>query len=435
MDSRLGGSYSATDSGTFTDLNRLAQMKGKDKDSPENVKKVAQEFESLFLNQMMKSMREANQALADEDSPFSSGSVKQYQDMYDQQMSVSLSRDNGGIGLADVLERQMSKSSSGIGRKNPFAQVGEVPTAPAAANTAKAESPAPVAEKMTVASRAPAAAVDSGRDDSFRINQRRLALPGNVAERIAARIVPEAGENVLESRTIAEQIRTQWSKQADSNPLTETVAGGYQMAAPQRIFLTDKSPAGAQADADIAATRSDQMATTASKTRFKSRDEFVQTMLPMAEAAAKRIGVDPRYLVAQAALETGWGKHMVKTSDGSSANNLFGIKSHGWGGKNAVANTQEYFNGQAVTEKASFRAYDSYAESFHDYVSFLQGNERYSKALSGKGGSEQFMRDLQKAGYATDPQYARKINQIARNMDTYQSIQMLAQAGTGTQRL
>jgi peptidoglycan hydrolase FlgJ len=158
-------------------------------------------------------------------------------------------------------------------------------------------------------------------------------------------------------------------------------------------------------------------------------------MLPMAEAAAKRIGVDPRYLVAQAALETGWGKHMVKTSDGSSANNLFGIKSHGWGGNNAVANTQEYVNGRAVTEKASFRAYDSYQESFHDYVSFLQSNGRYSNALNTNGNSEQFTRELQKAGYATDPQYARKINQIARNMDTYQSIQMLAQAGTGTQRL
>ena len=429
MDSRLGGSYSAkSDSGVFTDLNRLSQMKGKDKDSPENVKKVAQEFESLFLNQMMKSMREANQALADEDSPFSSGAVKQYQDMYDQQMSVSLSRENGGIGLANVLERQMSKSVDNTGRKNPFAQVAQAPAveAPAApAPSAKVEAP-----RTKLSSRGVSAAASEGRDDSFRMNQRRLALPGNISERIAARIVPESGEtSVLENRTIAEQIRTQWSKMADRDPLATPESAGYQASAPQRIFLTDTTAT------EGVASRSEEVTTTAAKARFGSRKEFVETLLPMAEAAAKRSGGDPRYLVAQAALETGWGKHMVKTSDGASANNLFGIKSHGWGGDNAVANTQEFVNGRAVTEKASFRAYDSYADSFHDYVDFLQNNGRYSKALNSGGNSEQFMKELQRAGYATDPQYARKVNQIARNMDTYQSIQMLASADSRTQRL
>ncbi|WP_287028881.1 rod-binding protein, partial [Pseudomonas sp. UBA6310] len=122
MDSRLGGNYSSnTDSGSVTDLNRLAAMKGKNRDSAENVKKVAQEFESLFLSQMMKSMRSANEVLADKDSPFSSQTSKQYQDMHDQQLAMNLSKE-GGIGLAGVLERQLSHTTSGAGRKNPFAQ-------------------------------------------------------------------------------------------------------------------------------------------------------------------------------------------------------------------------------------------------------------------------------------------------------------------------
>ena len=154
-------------------------------------------------------------------------------------------------------------------------------------------------------------------------------------------------------------------------------------------------------------------------------------MLPMAEAAAEKIGVDPRYLVAQAALETGWGKSIIRTRDGESSHNLFGIKSHNsWEGDSARVLTTEYRGGKAVKEAASFRAYDSYAHSFDDYVSFLQGNGRYEKALASTDKPEQFARELQKAGYATDPQYARKIAQIARQMQTYQTVAAVSTPST-----
>ena len=143
-------------------------------------------------------------------------------------------------------------------------------------------------------------------------------------------------------------------------------------------------------------------------------------MLPMAEAAAEKIGVDPRYLVAQAALETGWGKSIIRTGDGQSSHNLFGIKTHNsWDGESARVLTTEYQGGKAVRETANFRAYDSYAQSFDDYVSFLQNNGR-------------FVKELQQAGYATDPQYARKISQIARKMQTYQAIAAADSATTRT---
>ncbi|KTT12591.1 flagellar rod assembly protein FlgJ [Pseudomonas oryzihabitans] len=405
MESRLGGNYgNVKDSGAFTDLNRLAQMKGKDRDSAENVKKVAGEFESLFLNQMLKSMRSANQALADKDSPFSSETTKQYQDMYDQQLAVSLSRDGGGIGLANVLERQLSKTTQPSARPNPFAQVGQA--APTESQLAAGRN----AKLNEAGSRGltPASTTASGRDESAAINARRLALPGRLAERTAANISGAAEQGAALKQSYQDVVAAQsaWRQNAAQST-------GKAAAANDAVAGLDSTPAAT------------------GKTRFRTRQEFVDTMMPMAEAAAKRLGVDPKYLVAQAALETGWGKHMVKQADGSNSNNLFGIKSHGWDGGSATAVTQEFVNGKAVKESEKFRTYDSFADSFHDYVNFLQSNDRYDKALSTNGNSERFMQGLQHAGYATDPQYARKVIQIARNMNTYQTV---ASLGTSPSR-
>lgn len=145
-------------------------------------------------------------------------------------------------------------------------------------------------------------------------------------------------------------------------------------------------------------------------------------MLPMAQQAADRIGVDPLYLVAQAALETGWGKSVMRQQDGTSSHNLFGIKATGsWQGAQARAITSEFKGGQMVKETAAFRSYDSYQDSFHDLVTLLQSNNRYKEVLNAADKPEQFVRELQKAGYATDPNYASKISQIAKQMKTYQS--------------
>ena len=174
------------------------------------------------------------------------------------------------------------------------------------------------------------------------------------------------------------------------------------------------------ADVDVSA-----ISTQPGKSMFASADDFISTMLPMAERAAKRIGVDPRYLVAQAALETGWGKKMIAQRDGSSSHNLFGIKTgSSWKGDSARATTTEFEKGREVKEVASFRAYNSFEQSFQDYVSFLQNNDRYQGALDSAARPEQFMKELQRAGYATDPHYARKVNQIAKQMQVYQTVAM-----------
>lgn len=109
MDMRKSGAINNSDSGSYSDLNRLNQLKVGDKNSDGNMRKVAQEFESLFLGEMLKSMRSATETLG-QDNPLNTPAAKQYQEMYDQQLAVSMSREGGGIGLADVLMRQMSKN-------------------------------------------------------------------------------------------------------------------------------------------------------------------------------------------------------------------------------------------------------------------------------------------------------------------------------------
>lgn len=156
------------------------------------------------------------------------------------------------------------------------------------------------------------------------------------------------------------------------------------------------------------------------KTNFKSPEEFVQYVLPYAEKAANDLGVSPLVLVAQAALETGWGKAVTRHPDGSSSFSLFNIKADKrWGGDHVVKSTLEYNNGFAKHEKAAFRSYDSYADSFSDYVDFLRTNSRYVNALDNQGDDALFIKDLHKAGYATDPEYANKILDILNR----QSIQ------------
>ncbi|MBK1716744.1 flagellar assembly peptidoglycan hydrolase FlgJ [Thiocystis violacea] len=145
--------------------------------------------------------------------------------------------------------------------------------------------------------------------------------------------------------------------------------------------------------------------------RWPPRDaeDFVAYLKPYADQAAETLGMDTTVLLAQSALETGWGKHVPRRADGRSSFNLFGIKAdRSWQGDKVSVGTLEYRNGVASREQAKFRVYDTPAESFVDYVAFLRRNPRYGQALESRTG-EEFIRGLQKAGYATDPRYASKI--------------------------
>ena len=406
MDAKLtSGVGSTLDSGAYSDINRLANLKvGKDRDSEANIKKVAQEFESLFLNQMLKAQRSANEAFS-EGNFMNSNEAKTYQQMYDQELAVKMSKE-GGIGLADVLARQMSKMQKGVHKANPFAQAGD-----ALATTGVSAATASETANKTLTSKAvkELPAVDSARDDSKLLNKRRLSLPGTLTDRLLAGIVPN----------------TTSATSNDGKPLAQNdwlAANSASNSASIGATASGKNADLTAVDA-TSGRRLAQPPLAPGKAAFKSADEFISTMLPMAKEAAAKIGVDPAYLVAQAALETGWGKSIIRDSDGSSSHNLFGIKAAGgWNGDSARAVTTEYKQGQPVKEAAKFRSYDSFQDSFNDYVSFLQNNDRYDDALDATANPKQFVRELQQAGYATDPQYANKVAQIAKQMQTYQTI-------------
>jgi len=430
MDMRKGGlGVGSNDSGSYSDLNRLNQLKVGDKDSDANMRKVAQEFESLFLGEMLKSMRSATETLG-QDNPLNTPAAKQYQEMYDQQLAVSMSREGGGIGLADVLMRQMSKNK-------PLAP-GEAAAASAAKQAAaKAAVETPIAAG-TVATHGPLsrlngerplwasrsvkspASVGEGahRNDMALINQRRLALPPKLADRLLAGLVPSASTPAATATTAQNNLQMPQSTKTGAGPLYNG------------DWLASQTDATSSGRLQVYGRAMAQIPLAPAKKAFSSADEFVNTMLPMAKEAAERIGVDPRYLVAQAALETGWGKSVMRAQDGSSSHNLFGIKAgNSWKGDSARAITSEFRNGEMVKETAQFRSYDSYKDSFHDLVTLLQTNNRYQDVVKSADNPEQFVRELQKAGYATDPDYASKISQIAKQMTSYQNY---AAAGATT---
>ncbi|MCG3862490.1 MULTISPECIES: flagellar assembly peptidoglycan hydrolase FlgJ [unclassified Photobacterium] len=152
--------------------------------------------------------------------------------------------------------------------------------------------------------------------------------------------------------------------------------------------------------------------------RFETPEAFVDHMAPYATKAARALGTDPAMLIAQAALETGWGKKVIKNAAGTS-NNLFNIKADPrWSGQKVATRTLEYHNGVAVQENAAFRSYGSYQDSFQDFVKFLQQNPRYSTALKHSGEPNQFIREIHKAGYATDPNYSNKVLAVMKKVKT-----------------
>ena len=159
--------------------------------------------------------------------------------------------------------------------------------------------------------------------------------------------------------------------------------------------------------------------------------EFVQTLEPLARDAAAELGVEPGILLAQSALETGWGQHVPSRSDGQPSFNLFGIKADSrWNGDHVSVGTLEFRDGVAQREQARFRAYADPSESFSDYVEFIRNNPRYHRALQA-GDDAQYIRELQDAGYATDPTYADKVLRVRDQLAAHQgsgSTQVAAEA-------
>ena len=262
----------------FADFQGIAALKNEAKtQAPTALKEAARQFESLFTQMLLKSMREANKSFG-EDSLFGSDQADMYQDMFDDQIAMQLSKGKG-LGLADMLVRQLQ---GGIGG----------------------------------------------------------------------------------------------TEQAAATPSSEPSAIRHPLSA--------------------------------------SKDDFLRSMRPHAEQAAREIGVDPDALLAQAALETGWGRSVPCNAQGECSFNLFGIKAGSqWSGATVNVPTLEFEDGVAVRKVERFRAYDSPADSFRDYAALIRDSARYANARGAGDNVEAFATALQQGGYATDPNYAQKIAAVA----------------------
>jgi flagellar protein FlgJ len=165
---------------------------------------------------------------------------------------------------------------------------------------------------------------------------------------------------------------------------------------------------------------------TAAVTPTASQTAFVARHGQAATRVASEVGIPASFMLGQAGHETGWGRGEIKNADGSNSFNLFGIKATGgWKGKVAEVTTTEYVNGEAQKVTAKFRAYDSYEDSFRDYARLVSTSPRYQGAMQNLGSAQAFASQLQKAGYATDPQYAAK---LSRAINTTLTLQRFNQA-------
>jgi len=164
--------------------------------------------------------------------------------------------------------------------------------------------------------------------------------------------------------------------------------------------------------------------------RWNNADEFAANLWPAAQRAAQALGTRPEAVLAVAALETGWGKHLPASASGASSNNLFGIKAYGWPGPVTQSRTLEFDSGNVVRKIEPFRSYESAQQSFEDFVNVIKDRSRYAGVLDSGGDPVVFVRALQEAGYATDPKYAGKLETLMRS-DTMRNAQRVAGAGSG----
>lgn len=306
------GNAAAQSLNTWTDLSGFGALRHQaETDQNAALPAVAKQFESMFTQMLLKSMRDANFG----DPLFESQAGDQWQDMYDQQLSLNLSQHGKGLGIADMLIRQLGGHGNGQG----------------------------------------------GEHKAGAVDPSAAGLVEGWKQRLYA---------------VADATRS----------------AGHAVAS----WLPDDAEA------------------------------FVRELAPQATIVAKELGLSVRAVLAQAALETQWGKHMPAHSDGSSSFNLFGIKAgSSWDGARVNVPTVEYEGGIAVRKQAQFRSYKSTADSLADYADLIGKDPRYAQARGHGDDVMGYAKALIQGGYATDPGYAAKVAAIANSPMMRQALDAL----------
>lgn len=379
---------------SYHDLSSLNQLRATaKKDETASIKQAAQQFESVFMGMLLSSMRKANESFG-EDNPLNSQATEFYRDMHDSQLATELSK-KGALGLADLMVQQLAPEKSKT----------------KAASHISPPSRFDLAEQKSFAmpSDAKMHQLDSRGPRFVQLDPERIVLhatPVKKATQVESAVQQQSQALALPAEQQIQPSPLSFVQQLPPElqyavaPVTESVASRQQFFASQPISQVNHSAVAAKPVVAATTTENSPDAATA----------FIHKLLPAAEQAAAKLGLEPLALIAQAALETGWGQRMFKTAEGQSSNNLFGIKAMGnWQGDVAVVDTLEYRQGVAQKEKAKFRAYDSAEQSLSDYVALIQSNPRYQAALEVASDTKAYFHQLQAAGYATDPNYAEKI--------------------------
>lgn len=365
---------------------------------PQKIDKVSRQLEGQFAQMLVKSMRQASFG----DSLFP-GENQAFRDMYDQQMAKAMT-EGKGLGLSAMIARQLGGGSQGSGS-------GQVDTSLAPDTAGKSYSLVAKAAKAY-------SLVSGGRDATVPAASAASATPAANAE--------AALYNARDAVT-AQTLDLIAGRQAST--AVGAASGGDAGGISEDWSTLDDRWLGTGAVVVNGEAVVDASAGSAAAAQLGEHtpEGFVAKIWHHAQRAAQELGVDPRALVAQAALETGWGRRGIASSKGDS-NNLFGIKATGWSGERVRTGTHEYVGGVKTAETADFRAYGSAAESFSDYVRLLKNSDRYQQALKAGTDIKGFARGLQQAGYATDPRYAAKIAAIATGPTIDRAVAAVSQA-------
>jgi flagellar protein FlgJ len=298
----------------------------------QGLKAAAKQFDAVFTQMMLKSMRDATPS----DSPFESNDSKSFTAMLDQQLSQQMS--TKGIGVADMMLKQLMRTAGG---KSDAGGAG-------GANAMNAMSGF------------------SGGGGDIEANAGNIAAMNAMAKAYAAAQANKSGASLSDGK-------------------------GYTAAS-----ALEPSAHGNGSD---------------------KVNAFVERLAAPAQAASAATGIPARFIIGQAALESGWGKREIKHANGETSHNIFGIKATpGWTGKTVNSVTTEYVNGQPKKVVERFRAYDSYEDALTDYASVIKNNPRYAPVVEASRDVAGFAHGMQKAGYATDPQYAKKLISIMRQI-------------------
>ena len=427
--------------GFYFDQQALSGLKNAARDSardgghdPETLRQVASQFESLYLNMLFKSMREASP----EEGLMDSQQTSFFRDMLDKQRAVEMAS-SGGIGLADLLVRQLAEQSPSAALDS--AAPGDVDAAILRRNY----------DGLPLRSERAGLSLDGGAGgdgflalDESRVDARWRQAPARpmplpqrpsvapaAASPMAASPVapPEQGtrplidglpavQSLLAALEMPPAPRPAWQLAADAAVARAAgqvsgVAAGESAVARGMARDAVPAPLATTALASTPPAPAPGGAATAAVGPWDDPRDFVRDLWPHAQRAAERLGVPAEAIVAQSALETGWGRKLPLRADGTPSYNLFGIKADTrWPGERLAVDTLEFEGEGFVSRREPFRAYPGLAEAVDDYAEFLTANPRYQRALAAGDDSAAFARELQAAGYATDPAYASKIQRI-----------------------